>query len=220
MTSLPLKFRSIQPSKSQQQIDKLDDGLSDGLIVALHGWGANADDLAEIAPMLRLDNYQFIFPEAPFPHPNAPNGKMWYDLQDFEAKAGLPKSQDLLVEFLQALPEHTGLPLAKTILLGFSQGGAMTLDIGSRFPLAGLVCLSGYLHGELKVGSIPPVLIAHGRQDYVVPIAAARSTHDRLLSLGATVYYQEYDMGHEIRPQVLARIREFVLGIGKNFSST
>ncbi|MEE3719499.1 alpha/beta hydrolase [Tumidithrix elongata RA019] len=207
MTSLPLKFRSFQASSSKQP---------DRLLVALHGWGANADDLVSLAPMLRLENYQFIFPEAPFDHPNVPDGKMWYDLQDFEVKAGLSESQTLLTEFLEALPDRMGIPLANTVLMGFSQGGAMTLDIGSRFPLAGLVCLSGYLHGELSASDLPPVMIAHGVQDYVVPITAARSTRDRLLMLDAQVDYQEYDMGHEIRPQVLERIREFVLGLKAN----
>ncbi|CAN1213422.1 Phospholipase/carboxylesterase/thioesterase domain-containing protein [Tumidithrix helvetica PCC 7403] len=207
MTSLPLKFRSFPSSPSKQ---------ADRLIVALHGWGANADDLVSLAPMLQLENYQFIFPEAPFDHPNVPDGKMWYDLQDYEAKAGLPESQTLLTEFLQAIPDRMGIPPANTILMGFSQGGAMTLDIGSRFPLAGLVCLSGYLHGELSTSKIPPVMIAHGVQDYVVPITAARSTRDRLLALGAKVDYQEYDMGHEIRPQVLERIHKFVLGLKEN----
>jgi phospholipase/carboxylesterase len=203
MTSLPLKFRSFQPTESDPSVD--------GLIVALHGWGANADDLVSIAPMLRLENYQFIFPEAPLPHPNVPDGKMWYDLQDFEKKAGLPESQNLLMEFLQALPTFTNIPLASTILMGFSQGGAMTLDIDSRLPLAGLVCLSGYLHQAIANTSLPPILIAHGTQDPVVPIAAARSTRNELLAIGARVEYEEYNMGHEIRPVVLERIRKFVL---------
>jgi phospholipase/carboxylesterase len=113
------------------------------------------------------------------------------------------------------LPESTGIPLSQTILLGFSQGGAMTLDVGLSLPLAGLVCLSGYLH-EITTKSnqpIAPVLIVHGRQDQVVPLMAAQTARDTLLSLGAKVKYVEYDMGHEIRPSAITEIQKFVLSL-------
>ncbi|MFO0210603.1 MAG: alpha/beta hydrolase, partial [Pseudanabaena sp.] len=56
-----------------------------GAIVALHGWGANCDDLISLAPLVGLPNYQWICPEAPFNHP-MPNGKMWYDLQSLDTE--------------------------------------------------------------------------------------------------------------------------------------
>jgi len=186
-----------------------------GAIVALHGWGANCDDLISLAPMVGLPNYQWICPEAPFNHP-MPNGKMWYDLQSLDTE-GLAKSCELLSQFLENLPSLTGIPLEKTFLLGFSQGGAMTLDVGLGFPLAGLISLSGYLHiaeEELQdfVGeALPSILIAHGTQDPVVPIGAARSARQLLEGLGATVEYEEYEMLHEIRPETCDRIRKFIL---------
>ncbi len=186
-----------------------------GAIIALHGWGANCDDLISLAPLVGIPNYQWICPEAPFNHP-IPNGKMWYDLQSLDVE-GLAKSCELLSQFLENLPNLTGIPLEKTFLLGFSQGGAMTLDVGLGFPLAGLIALSGYLHiaeEELRdlVGeALPPILIAHGTQDPVVPIGAARSARQLLESLGATVEYEEYEMFHEIRPETCDRIREFIL---------
>jgi phospholipase/carboxylesterase len=185
-----------------------------GVIVALHGWGANGNDLVAIAPEVNLPDYQFIFPEAPFPHPHVPGGKMWYDLED-KSRSGLTERRQMLTAFLSSLPESTGMPLSRTILLGFSQGGAMTLDVGLSLPLAGLVCLSGYLH-EIATKSnqpIAPVLIVHGRQDRVVPLMAAQTARDTLLSLGAKVKYVEYDMGHEIRPSAIAQIQKFVLSL-------
>lgn len=186
-----------------------------GAIVALHGWGATCDDLVSLAPLIGLRNYQWIFPEAPFNHP-MPNGKMWYDLQSLDTES-LAKSCELLSQFLEDLPALTGIPLEKTFLLGFSQGGAMTLDVGLVFPLAGLISLSGYLHiteeelQEIAGESLPPILIAHGTQDPVVPIGVARNTKEIFNRLGVTIEYEEYEMSHEIRPETCDRIQQFIL---------
>ncbi|HEY9634492.1 MAG TPA: alpha/beta hydrolase [Coleofasciculaceae cyanobacterium] len=183
-----------------------------GLIVALHGWGANAQDLASLVPLLNLPNYQFLFPDAPFSHPQVAGGKMWYDLARDDYR-GLAISQELLTNWLLSLESTTGISLEATILSGFSQGGAMTLDIGLQLPLAGLVSLSGYLHQTPQdiEPPLPSVLIVHGRQDTVVPLSAARRVRDYLLKLGAPMQYKEFDMGHEISAEVLEVVREFVL---------
>ncbi len=183
-----------------------------GLIIALHGWGANADDLAGLVPFLNLPEFQFIFPNAPFPYPHLVNARAWYDLSN-NSYEGVGKSRELLSEFIHNQVNSTGIPLSRTILAGFSQGGAMTLDVGLKFPLAGLVSLSGYLHPQVGVGLIaspPPVLIAHGTKDTVVPLSAAHKARETLQSLGVTVKYQEFDMGHEIRPETIVLLREFI----------
>ena len=185
-----------------------------GTIIALHGFGANAEDLASLAPFLNLPDYQFIFPLAPFPHPSVSGGKMWYD---FDANRGYAESRQLLTDWLLSLENQTGVPLSRTILSGFSQGGAMTLDVGLTLPLAGLVSLSGYLHpisASMNKNSFPPVLIVHGRQDRVVPLSSAIKARDTLLSLGVSVEYREFDMGHEVQPDVLNLFRSFVLRVG------
>ncbi|MBD2175890.1 alpha/beta hydrolase [Pseudanabaena sp. FACHB-1998] len=204
---MTLNYRSLP--------EQLPNPNAQGAIVALHGWGANCDDLVSLTPLINLPNYQWIFPEAPFDHP-MPNGKMWYDLQNLDTD-GLAKSCELLSQFLEDLPSLTGIPLEKTFLLGFSQGGAMTLDVGLVFPLAGLIALSGYLHiaeeelQELADEAFPPILIAHGTLDPVVPISAARNSQKVFESLGATVEYEEYEMHHEILPETCDRIHQFVL---------
>jgi phospholipase/carboxylesterase len=197
------------------------------LLVALHGWGANAQDLAPLARMFDLPQFGFIFPNAPFAHPQVPGGRAWYALDTNEYR-GLSQSRQLLSEWLQSLEENTGVPLHRTFMAGFSQGGAMTLDVGLSLPLAGLCSLSGYLHAQPQVKGerfapngrgaaapaardrFPPVLIVHGRQDMVVPLQAAQQAKKELNALGVNVEYREFNMGHEIQPPVLTLIEEFI----------
>ena len=200
---MSLKSISIPPTTDRKPV---------AVIVALHGWGANARDLTSLAPAFNLPDYQFVFPDAPFSHPQVPGGKMWYDLQGNDSK-GLVESRQLLKEFLLSLESSTGVSLSNTILGGFSQGGAMTLDVGLTLPLAGLICLSGYLHSMSPVvGSVlPPVLIVHGTEDRVVPVTAAIRARDSFTAWGASVQYHEFPMGHEIQPEVVDVMRSFVV---------
>ena len=163
--------------------------------------------------MFNLPEYQFLFPDAPYS--NAYGGRMWYNLRQGDDR-GLVASRQQLTDWLKSLESRTGVPLSRTILAGFSQGGAMTLDVGLTLPLAGLVCLSGYLQTkpEPHLGkSFPPVLIAHGRQDGMVPLSAAQSARDTLKALGVPVKYQEFDMGHIVIPAVLTLMRSFILDV-------
>ena len=202
---MSLKVITVPPTAGKEPV---------GLIVALHGWGANNQDLASLVPFLNLPDYQFLFPEAPFPHPYTSIGRMWYDLSNGQHQ-GYQESRTLLTDWLKSLESSTGVPLSRTILSGFSQGAAMTLDVGLSLPLAGLVALSGYLHpiSSPANGNFPPVLIVHGRQDSVVPLKAAVSARDNLKALGVSVQYHEFDMAHEIRPEVLPLIRNFVMEV-------
>lgn len=201
---MSLKAIAVPPSEGKEPA---------GLIVTLHGWGANAQDLASLVPFLNLPDFQFLFPDAPFPHPYSSMGKMWYDLSN-QQHQGYQESRQMLNQWLQSLESSTGVPLSRTILSGFSQGAAMTLDVGLGLPLAGLVALSGYLHpvSYSENSKFSPVLIVHGKQDSVVPLKAAVNARDNLTGLGVSVEYHEFDMAHEIRPEVLPVIRNFVLG--------
>ena len=194
----------------------------------LHGWGANAQDVAGLSAYLDLPDYQFLFPNAPFPHPQAPEGKMWYGLPSdysffssptFRDQPELKESRSLLLDWLRSLEDSTGVPLSQTILGGFSQGGAMTIDVGLNLvgldlPLAGLMVLSGYLHAPLMVArspaKVPPILLVHGQFDPVVPLSAAQHMQQDLLKLGASVQYFELNMGHEIQPVVLSHMQSFI----------
>ena len=161
------------------------------LLVVLHGWGANAEDLASLAAYLQLPSYQLLFPNAPLPHPHAPNGRAWYALEE-EGYPGLAESRQQLADWLRLLAVSTGIPATHTVLAGFSQGGAMALDVGLR---------------------LPPVLIVHGHHDPVVPINAAQQAQQVLKELGILVTYHEFAMGHEVTPAVLKVLREFLTNL-------
>lgn len=184
------------------------------LIVTLHGWGANAQDVASLIPYINLPDYEFLLPNAPYPYPHADTGRAWYDLRTENMYAGLAESKQLLIDWLQSLETNTGIPLSRTILSGFSQGGAMTLDVGLSLPLAGLVVMSGYPHpsvATLNPGNFPPTLIMHGTKDEVVPLQAAIKSRDMARSLGVAVEYHEFEMGHEINLPMLEALRTFVV---------
>lgn len=197
-------------------------GNAKGLVVVLHGWGANAQDVAALASYIDLPDYYFLFPNASFPHPYSSIGRAWYNFSeqfsfinpDLSDWPELQTSRQQLTEWLMSLPDTTGIPLSQTILGGFSQGGAMTLDVGLRLPIAALMVLSGYVHAPLSPippdRTAPPVLMVHGRQDQVVPLTAAHSAKQQLQSLNIPVQYHELNMGHEIQPAVLRLMQSFI----------
>ncbi|MEL6222635.1 MAG: alpha/beta hydrolase [Cyanobacteria bacterium J06627_8] len=205
-----------------------------GLYIALHGWGANCQDLFGLAPYLKRPDFYMAFPDAPFPHPYNPQGRMWYGLSnDFTAtginvglgdnvEAELAESRQLLMGWIQDISFKTNIPLTRTILGGFSQGAAMALDLGCRLPFAALMVLSGYAHAPFPSDptqmpvTLPPILMAHGQHDPVVPIHLAQDVRDSLLQLNAPLQYHELEMGHEISLDLLTLMQTFVGEVAEN----
>jgi phospholipase/carboxylesterase len=135
---------------------------------------------------------------------------MWYDLQQYDEE-GLNHSRQALSDWLASLESTTGVPPQRTFLTGFSQGGAMTLDVGFGFPFAGLCSFSGYLHPQQQMnGYSPPTLLIHGTEDPVVPITLAQKARDTLQQQGVNVTYQEFSMQHEITPEAIETFRQFM----------
>jgi phospholipase/carboxylesterase len=183
------------------------------LLVILHGWGANYQDFVPFAKVLNLPEFGYMFPNAPFNHFQVPGGRAWYALENKDF-TGLSESRELLLNWLNSLAASTGVPLERTIMAGFSQGGAMTLDVGLTLPLAALCSFSGYLHYEPQVQAnktYPPTLIIHGRQDPVVPLAAAIKAKDELSKIGVDVQYHEFEMAHEVNDQAIALFKQFIM---------
>jgi phospholipase/carboxylesterase len=180
-------------------------------LVLLHGWGADADDLLELGLELVDDEVSVVALRAPWPHP-AGFGRQWYDLQH-PAWPDLPEARRRLRARLLAL--GASVPLQATALLGFSQGGAMALDVGcgdlageEELPLAALVSCSGYPHpGWQPRRPRPAVLLTHGEQDAVVPFAACEAIAQQLQATGGTVRQLGFRGGHSIDPGLFPEIR-------------
>ncbi|MEO1387607.1 MAG: esterase [Cyanobacteria bacterium J06634_6] len=186
------------------------EGAGEWLMVLLHGWGANAQNVAGLIEAINMviPPTRALLPDAPFEHPMAPGGKQWYGFpanydfrraHDFEAQTDLQESRRRLTDWMRSLPKQTGIPLEKTIMGGFSQGGAMTLDVGPQLPLAAMLILSSYSHAPIKPCVTPrPVLLLHGTQDPVVPLPKALDTKAQLEKQNLDVAYHEFEMGHEV----------------------
>ncbi|MCC0177969.1 dienelactone hydrolase family protein [Waterburya agarophytonicola K14] len=182
------------------------------LLVMLHGWGANYQDFVPFAKMLNFPGFGYFFPNAPFEHFQVPGGRAWYALEENEF-TGLATSRKLLLNWLTSLEASTGVPLDRTVMAGFSQGGAMTLDVGLTLPLAAICSFSGYLHYQPEFQdnkTFPPTMIIHGQQDPVVPIEAAKKAQDELTKIGVSVQYQEFMMGHEVQDPAIALFKQFI----------
>ena len=152
-------------------------------IILIHGWGADADDLLPIGQkILEISNIDFevISLQAPSLHPDN-SGRQWYGLYPPDWKEAENEVNKLLLT-LKKLDTYK-IPLKKTILLGFSQGGAMAIDVGSKLDLGLVVSCSGYPHPSWKPEQkCPPVLLSHGLVDDVVPISASKKIYQKIKS--------------------------------------
>jgi len=201
-------------------------------ILILHGLGADGNDFVPIAQELDLRQVgpvRFLFPHAPV-MPVTINGgyrmRAWYDIIGFDAdapqdEAGLRRSQGI-VEALLRREKERGIPAHRMVVAGFSQGCAMALLAGLRHEqrLAGIVGLSGYLPIAATTAAErhaanheTPVFLAHGRQDPVVPLAAAVRSRDALTALGYTVEWHEYAMAHSVCMEEIADLNRFLLRV-------
>lgn len=203
-------------------------------IVVLHGLGADGHDFVPIAQELDLSALgpvRFVFPSAPV-RPVTINGgyemRAWYDIYPpdprgmrREDEAGLRESQAIVQRLLDRETQR-GVPPERTVLMGFSQGCAMTLLAGLRSPqrLAGLVALSGYLplatttaaeHSAASLGT--PIFMAHGAFDGVVVPERGVAARDALLALGHRVEWHSYPMEHSVCAEEVRDINAWLLQV-------
>ncbi len=186
-------------------------------IIWLHGLGADGHDFVPIVRELNLEKVlplRFIFPHAPVMPITINNGypmRAWYDIRtpDFlqrEDEAGVRTSQAAVEQLIQRENER-GIPCERIVLAGFSQGGAITLQTGLRYPqrLAGLLALSTYLPLSDSAASErhganhdTPIFMAHGTQDTIVPFQRGQQSKEQLEQLGHKIEWHEYPMQHSV----------------------
>ena len=177
-------------------------------IILLHGWGADTDDLLPVGKSIIHNScfdFELISLAAPSFRPND-MGRQWYSLfpPDWnEAEIAVAKLLDTLNAF-----DKTKISLKKTVLLGFSQGGAMAIDAGLSLDLGLVISCSGYSHPKWDPKKNNPVLLSHGLQDDVVPVKASREILKRLGNeANVNNELHEYNCSHTIHPNFIDVIR-------------
>jgi len=194
-------------------------------VIWLHGLGADASDMVQLMEHLELPalGIRFVFPNAPM-MPVTINGgfvmRAWYDILDGslalrqEDAQGLRRSQAQIAALLEREVSR-GVPASHIVLAGFSQGGAVSLQTGLRYPhkLAGMLVISGYLplmalleQEREPVNQLTPVFMGHGKFDDIVPISLAAATRERLTRTGYPVDWHESSIAHGVCDEELADI--------------
>jgi phospholipase/carboxylesterase len=194
-------------------------------VIWLHGLGADGHDFEPIVPELVQPAeraLRFVFPHAPVRPVTLNNGytmRAWYDIVAIDRRAaedesGIRASQALITQLIRR-ENARGISTGHIVLAGFSQGGAMALFSGTRYPerLAGIIGLSCYqiLAGRFAAERDPanqatPIFLAHGMQDPVVMPALGEAACRQLEAAGYTVEWHAYSMPHSVCPQEVADI--------------
>ncbi len=202
-------------------------GTARQLVVFLHGYGANGNDLIELGRAWQqyLPQTAFASPHAPEPCPGAPGGRQWFGLtlrDPNERWRGVTQAAPALERFLDAELLRHRLPTTALALVGFSQGTMMALHVGLRRAEspAAIVGYSGLLvlppddnvdafAAEIK--SRPPVLLIHGDQDDLIPPQALFQATQGLAAIGVPVeWHLSAGVGHGIDAEGLRHGGEFL----------
>ena len=200
------------------------DGKAEASVLWLHGLGADGHDFEPIVPLLGLDTkrVRFVFPHAPRIPVSINMGMVmpaWYDIRSPDLAlepdcAGIRRSADQIQALLEREHER-GVPYERIVLAGFSQGGAIALHLGLRFPqrLAGLLALSAYLllpeetaTERRQENQDTEILMMHGTLDPMVACARGEQAAGQLKEWGYTVEWQSYPMEHQVIPEQLQTI--------------
>jgi phospholipase/carboxylesterase len=198
-------------------------------VLVLHGLGADGWDFVPIVQELHLPDslpVRFVFPHAPVRPITVNNGyemRGWYDIRDFsitgrEDVEGMTESADRISGYVRREGE-LGVPPERVVLAGFSQGGAVALHTGLRYPerLGGIVALSTYLPFRSRVEAEisqtnrdVPILMCHGRHDSVVSYELGETSRDVLRDHGYEVEWHAFPFAHEVSLDEITLVAEWL----------
>lgn len=194
-------------------------------VIWMHGLGADGHDFEPVVPYLGLPpslGVRFIFPHAlrrPVTINNGMVMRAWYDITELSStrsqdEAGINHSAGKITDLIEKEIQR-GIPASRIVLAGFSQGGAMALHTGLRFPqtLAGIMALSAYLlfpeelSKECSAANMKtPMFVAHGSQDPVVPFFLGQAVRESLEQGGWPVEWHQYPIPHSVSQPEIADI--------------
>lgn len=198
------------------------DGAAKQLVVLLHGYGADGNDLIGLAPHWAqlLPQAEFISPHAPFPCEAMPFGRQWFGFQgrtQEQVLDGVRLAAGILDNYLTELLAARKMDESSLALVGFSQGAMMSLYVSLRRakPVAAVVAYSGRLFAPeslaTELRARPKTLLVHGDHDEVVPPEALPHAYAALLAAGVPVEQMlRPGLGHGIDGEALARGGEFL----------
>ncbi len=188
----------------------LSNSRPNALVVLIHGYGSNGDDLISLAAMIQpsLPGAAFVAPNAPSQIPGMAAAHQWWPIETFsmsERATGAAAATPGLDAFLTEELERAELASDRLLLIGFSQGTMMALHVGLRRPdtIAGIIGISGMLVAPERLQpdilSRPPVLLIHGTEDDVVPFPSMELASSALGEVGVPVEtYVSPGVGHSV----------------------
>ena len=183
------------------------------LLLLLHGYGSNEEDLFSFAPELPDDSY-VISVRAPYDL--QPYGHAWYaihfdaDENKFSDNVQAKQSVEIIASFIDEIVKQYPIDTNNVTLIGFSQGAILSYATALTYPkkISKVVALSGYFNQEIlpevidtKAISHLKFFVSHGSVDQVIPVDWARKAKPALENLGLEVEYQEYPIGHGVSPK-------------------
>ena len=197
------------------------------LVVLMHGWGADSQDLLPLAPMLtgNSSGLAIIVPEAPDICSANPFGRQWFELASPDLSSEVIGTACLnavpvITQMLEALCDSWQVSATNIVLGGFSQGGMIALSAGLSYKhsLGGIFCLSGgwLTHNQnIKQKTSLPILLAHGDADPVVPLAMMQASETALILKGFTPQkLVRPTMQHSIDQPVIDKLARFISRCG------
>ncbi len=200
-------------------------GSAKSLVIFLHGYGADGNDLIGLADPLapHLPDTVFVAPNAPQRCANNPMGYQWFPISWLDGSPesamieGAETAAKTLDRYLTETMAEEGRTPAETVVVGFSQGTMMILEVAPRRAeaLAGVVGFSGRLNDaerlKAEIRSRPPVLLIHGDQDQMVPVESIHAARKGLAEAGIDVrWHISRGVGHGIAPDGLGLALRFV----------